>query len=313
LTALLLNSYVLFFNTLKRHTVNHQLYCTIRKDFLAIYFYIDIIFVVFTIMIPSIIIFFMSIFLVRKVSSNYPSCTKVYKSTDLRRKSKNQYATSAFSSESTNFSKASNRLKMRKMFRLSSTSRSSKSNKMMNIYTTANKAIGENEQINTYKLSIDRISQIKTKHSVKTACLLILLSKWFVILHLPYFVCWLIYHMQLKTVESESMANFSFLLSNLRYSLSNMSSKSSIQFNKTFTNTQSYKIAQKYELFTSIDNRDFKLIRSFLNIFEAFMLFNYSINFILYFFNGSKFRNEFIFIFKRTRCSFKCVGCKTSR
>jgi len=319
LIALLLNLYVLFLNTLEQHSVNRQFYCTIRKDFLEIYLYIDIIFVVFTIMIPSIIILFMSIFLVRKVSSNYPSWTDIYKvnskSVASRRKSKHR-ASSILSSESTYFLKMSNGLKMRKMFRLSSINHNLKSNPTINIGSVANKTESNiSNGISKHKSSVDRISQFKTKHSIKTTCLLILLSKWFVILHLPYFICWLIYHVKLKTIEHESINNVSLLISNvLRRRLSNLSSASSTELNRTNKNTLTYQIAlQNYELFTSIGDKDFKFIRSFLNIFEALMLFNYSINFILYIFNGSKFRNEFILFFKRTRCSFKCFNCKFCR
>jgi hypothetical protein len=320
-SALVFNSYVLLFNTLEQHSVNRQLYCTIRKNFLAIYFYVDIIFVGFTIMIPSIIILILSIFLVRKVSSNYPSWTDFYKasskSNNSRKKSK-YHATSVFSSESTNFFKVSNGFKMRKMLRLPSTSRSLKPNNIINIESVAKKADEQEnvdiKQINTYKSSIDRISQIKTKHSIKTTCLLILLSKWFVILHLPYFISWVIYHVQLRTLKHESTKNVSLFLGNvIKHGFSNLSSLSLFELNKTNMNTQSYQIAQKDYMPTSIGDRDLKLIRSFLNVFEALMLFNYSINFILYIFNGSKFRNEFIFFFKQTRCSFKCFNCKFYR
>lgn len=45
----------------------------------------------------------------------------------------------------------------------------------------------------------------KETKSVKTAYIIVILSKWFVIFHLPYFVCWLFLHIHM--IETSFLSN----------------------------------------------------------------------------------------------------------
>jgi len=109
----------------------------------------------------------------------------------------------------------------------------------------------------------------KTGRSVRTTYMLVLLSKWFILLHFPYFICWIILHLHFD-IHNKYVKDFVDVV------IQNDSVK------------ENYNTLNRWD---SIVTKT-KLLRSFVNLFEVLLLFNYSINFILFNLNGPMFRKK---------------------
>ena len=109
----------------------------------------------------------------------------------------------------------------------------------------------------------------KTGRSVRTTYMLVLLSKWFIFLHFPYFICWIILHLHFD-IHNKYVKDFVDVV------IQNDSVK------------ENYNTLHRWD---SIVTKT-KLLRSFVNLFEVLLLFNYSINFILFNLNGPMFRKK---------------------
>jgi hypothetical protein len=60
-------------------------------------------------------------------------------------------------------------------------------------------------QVDTYQLILKR----NLKQSIKTTYMLLIVSKWFILLHLPYFVCWCFYYLHLNSLVLHSFGEAS--------------------------------------------------------------------------------------------------------
>lgn len=124
----------------------------------------------------------------------------------------------------------------------------------------------------------------KLNHTIRTTYMLVLLSKWFVIFHVPYFVCWAIYHIYVNqpTKTSTTTSDRSSPLLTPHYNMtssmlsSSASSSSSSSSSSPFSN--------------DLDPNTILTIRGFLNLFEILFLFNYTVHFFLYLFNIPSFK-----------------------
>lgn len=112
----------------------------------------------------------------------------------------------------------------------------------------------------------------KLNKSIRTAYILVLLSKWFIILHLPYFICWVLLHFQIK----KSVVHL-----NDFHQLNSFNSN----------DTSLYKETQIDQHFTK-NNNLILILKAFLNLFEILFLSNYSMHFLLYLINGPSFRKR---------------------
>ncbi len=70
--SLFFNTSSLILNNLEKHHVNGESFCTVRKEFIIYQFQIDILFVMFTILIPTVFILILSLSLFYKIKSNAP-------------------------------------------------------------------------------------------------------------------------------------------------------------------------------------------------------------------------------------------------
>ncbi len=105
-------------------------------------------------------------------------------------------------------------------------------------------------------------------NSVRTNYMLVLVSKWFILLHVPYFISWCLLHMQLKHFE-----------------------------NMTAESTASEDIDAGHTRII--------LFKALANIFEILFALNYSINFFVYLIHGPLFRKIHSDIISRL---LKCIG-----
>lgn len=119
----------------------------------------------------------------------------------------------------------------------------------------------------------NRINKIR---SVKAAYLIVILSKWFVFLHLPYAVTWCILHFHLKE-ETIRVQNFLLYL---------VYTKPNENENKKF------------------------FLKGMLNLFEILSILNYSVNFLIFTFNVPLFRKmhnrKLSLIFQKAYSLIKC-------
>lgn len=107
------------------------------------------------------------------------------------------------------------------------------------------------------------IDSCRNGYSVKATYMLVLISKWFVILHLPYFVFWIIYHV--KKYENESLLM-------------------KLKTNKSLDDDES-----EYSEYIMSN----LLIRTFMNLFEVLFQSNYAVHFIIYLLNSKLFKRRF--------------------
>lgn len=98
--------------------------------------------------------------------------------------------------------------------------------------------------------------RLPSDQSVKSAYLTLILSKWFVILHLPYTIIWSLLHIQLRK-ESSRVENFLLFL---------IYTKPNENENKKY------------------------LLKGFLNFFEVLTILNYSVNFFIFIVKLSLFK-----------------------
>lgn len=127
----------------------------------------------------------------------------------------------------------------------------------------------------------------KLNHTIRTTYMLVLLSKWFVIFHVPYFVCWAIFHIYVnqpnKTSTSTGDRSSPLLTPHSNMTSSNFISQSQSQSPSSSSSSQS-------PLYNGLDPNTILTIRGFLNIFEILFLFNYTVHFFLYLFNIPSFK-----------------------
>lgn len=193
---------ILFINSTVLHQENDEYFCSIQPVYIKLNLYCEIIFVLFTIIIPSIFFLIFSLVLFKKISALY-FFSRLYKNT--------------FFCVSKNIDK------------------------------------------------VIKSNQKKVGFSIRTTYVMILLSKWFVLLHVPYFVTWFVFYIHL----------------NYKSGVNN----NSLNESETFLSNPPNRILY---------------LKSFLNFTEILFSFNYSINFLLYLINGPLFRK----IYKRMHRNF---------
>ena len=93
------------------------------------------------------------------------------------------------------------------------------------------------------------------KQSIKTTYMLLIVSKWFILLHFPYFICWCFYYVHMNKLHGRFSSDPNDII-----------------------------LISEWDLNKKI------LLKSLLQFFEILFLFNYSINFLLYFIYGPLFR-----------------------
>ena len=107
-------------------------------------------------------------------------------------------------------------------------------------------------------------NQKKPNYSLRTTYMLIILSKWFIILHVPYVICWLMLHIdELNSdYKNSTTTDYSFSL---------------------------YALDVEHHL--KIETRRC-IMRALNNLAEVIFITNYAINFLLYTINGKFFRKR---------------------
>ena len=187
----------------------------------------------------------------------------------------------------------------------------------------------------------------KGGYSIRATYIIVLISKWFILLQVPYFICWAITHLNLyKTLQREkSESAQSYLNSYLENSMlgSNESVRESgpdhqiisLFYKKMFSlfansslstmnSTAPQPSLTQYDFFngtnSSSSNNSSHMsslsyimlwVRGMTNVFEVLYLSSYSINFYLYMLNGPQFRKFFYKILQRQlRPVSKCFKLK---
>jgi hypothetical protein len=343
LISLLINLNNLYLNNLVQQKQSGEMYCSVDFEHLDLQFRIDILFVLVTILIPILLILALSFVLLAKIKSNAPNyyfqfclCKRNSVSLiDLNEASMNAMTTfnqpvalPSAACLTFKIDPEDNSVLLTKSikpifsFRKNNTKRKSLIRKTdgnnIKLFTNSN-SFKNNQNNNSYK---------NIGHSVRTTYMLVLLSKWFVILHLPYFICWILFHFQMSNptndfsllrnyssneifIDYEVLLNDTFNKSqNINNSFFNelMINKvdhfnsTSIHVNRTIQNfinnknTNHIYYQNNYTFDSSLSNISFlktRTLRGLLNIFEILFLFNYSINFILYTINGSMFKRVY--------------------
>ncbi|CAF0765974.1 unnamed protein product [Brachionus calyciflorus] len=191
--SLILNAGIIFVNTLTEHDTNGELYCNINPEFIDLQFIFDFVFVLFSILIPTLFILLFSFILFCRIKSNIPigndffkiDCCTSGRSEDEKNDSLNIHNTNE-TNYCVNFDE-----------------------KLSQIHSKRNekkRALNSLRNNGSRNNSNNKGPKFKTKfnHSIRTTYMLVLLSKWFVILHLPYFICWIILHFQIKDLNLDN-------------------------------------------------------------------------------------------------------------
>ena len=413
LISLVLNVNNLILNDLEVHQENQEHYCTVKKEYIKYQFVIDIVFVMFTILIPTIFVLVISFVLLSKIKSNAPkdyfnlclcninfspnrdSLTDKTNADDDRRNEFNSNMDSMYVMDAQNAQNANNtnqnmvynstsqntkliqpsyqkfndvsvykrtptasihlNVDLKKDRRKSSTNytiqkqskprpkikKSFSDNAFNYAYerraNDASSITGMNKRVLRKKLSLQEISTFlrnyeqqmnqgtlnfakKSGHSVRTTYMLVLISKWFVILHLPYFICWIIFHLHMNEqaqlvqrilappTPSPVLESSAYDLQQAFYYMSKSLNGSKLSnrttpvvqkttlaalhtVNDNYNYNYNYNTEDREEKLSYIESRTM-LIRGLVNLFEILFLFNYSINFLLYNLNGPLFRKR---------------------
>lgn len=131
----------------------------------------------------------------------------------------------------------------------------------------------------------------KLNHTIRTTYMLVLLSKWFVIFHVPYFVCWMIYHIYMNKYGGSTDGSgglFGVMTSSSNQHESSPSPLMSGVAVTTVDNNLSTNSIQSEN--GQLDPNTILTLRAFLNLFEILFLFNYTVHFFLYLFNIPSFK-----------------------
>lgn len=298
--GLALNLNNLLMNKLVKHEKNGQLYCNFDQKYTELHFFTDLLFVFLTILIPSIIVLVFSVILLEKIKTNASkndlffnfctSCTTKLHGTNhvgssLNLSDGNNKILNQKTEEillETSFKKSSSSLKnipypnifSSKSITIDKTKSESCLDKSLNEFKKAKSQACSHQNI-TLDQRLPKMTGTrqngkienrfefdkKSGHSIRTTYILVLLSKWFILLHLPYFICWCVFHVHMNQIY----------------------------------------VAQNSDLAVFVNEQDNRLdvisktmlLKAFVNIFEILFLFNYSINFLLYLINGPVFRKRF--------------------
>ena len=339
--AILFNFPSLFIVDLVKHSGNGETFCNVKDDYLYFQFYIELLFVIFTILIPIIIIIILSVVLLYKIKSSISLCRfsicicndiklkESAKKTNLNLSYFGKLNSSSLNSDSLkndglinkdNFKELRFKSVSLKIYfndkkgchlKSSNTINTIMPKPKISILKTVKKVKSHSLAYNTSILKCNNLNSIKLDcasnqtlqnkqtnqrngkdldlkkknggHSIRTTYVLVLISKWFVLLHLPYFICWVIFRISMsqqyelfKTIQNEQYSNYS----------------SNDTLNDTFSSSEIIYSDYTNEIITKTKIKT-NLIRGFLNIFEVLFLLNYSIHFLLYIVNGPLFRKRF--------------------
>lgn len=78
ISSLIFNINNIFLNSLIVHELNGEIYCSIHKDYLTYQFVIDILFVVLTILVPTVLVLTLSFILLSKINHNSSMCRSYF-------------------------------------------------------------------------------------------------------------------------------------------------------------------------------------------------------------------------------------------
>jgi hypothetical protein len=226
--SLTLNSPILYLADIVKDPNSDYNMCEIKETFKTVYFYLNVSFVMFTILIPIILVGIFTFILLYKITE-YVSLARFC---------------CTFERGNLNYEKMQKIDKIGVIVKASATS--------PKVYHECHKKHVSN-------------SQNKPNYSLRTTYMLIILSKWFIILHVPYFICWLLINID----------EFNNKVSN------------STSYDFTFT---SYTLNVEHHLKSETRKC---ILRAFHNISEVIYIANYAINFLLYSINGKLFRKRY--------------------
>ena len=207
ITALLINSTNLLINDQVKQPFTGELYCSVPENYVDLQFKIDIIFVIITILFPSVFILFLSVILfinVKKASRSgrVAKCSIQANSSLLNKKVLNYK--NYFNYLNTRYPQMPNLENMQTI-------------EIKNLNRIENDFIdcGENghnqieklyENSNNLKSNNDVFAIKKSlNQSIRTTYMLVIVSKWFILLHLPYFLCWMLFHLSSSQSYIESL------------------------------------------------------------------------------------------------------------
>jgi hypothetical protein len=218
--SLLLNSTILYLADIVKHPNSDSFICEFNDNFKTLYFYLNVLFVIFTILIPIIIVSIITFILLHKITE-YISISKLC---------------CTFDRGNLNYDKIENL----EVLPLSS------------IAVTSNQISQQPQQQKSQFLF--NYSNKQPNYSLRTTYVLIIISKWFIILHCPYFICWLIINIDEFTNKYNKYNN-------------------TASFNASFS---SYTTDVEQHL--KIETRKC-ILRAFHNLSEVIYIANYAINF----------------------------------
>lgn len=244
IVSLLANSSTIFVNTLVKNPATGMLYCCVNARLLNVQFAFDMVFVFISIILPMVFLFTFSVILFKHIRKNLPKQYSLCDLSCMERTSRRQRMTAE-----------------------STVTKSILLERRMQVSQTDLRTV-KSTSCERFKTKPDNGSNIslrfKTKYnqSILTTYIFVLISKWFIIFHLPYLISWIVYHILMKSRFQKQDS-----------------------FNATYS-------ANKLNTSNEFLNYENKIVfmKSLMNIFEILYLLNYSINFFLYLFNVPWFK-----------------------
>ncbi|CAF1034416.1 unnamed protein product [Brachionus calyciflorus] len=166
--SFVLNLTNIFMNDLIEHESNQELYCSIKKKNIHYQFVADIIFVIVTILIPCLLISLITIILYLKI--------------------RHSLGFKSYGDEQINFD-----TKLKKNYKCTL----SHSDTNISYYDSNERALPKKKQVH-FNCKSDFSYKKYSTNSIRTTYMLVVLSKWYIMLHLPYFICWCLFYLHLN-------------------------------------------------------------------------------------------------------------------
>lgn len=212
--SLIINISTLVINDLIEHPFNQELFCSIKKDYYDLQFKIDILFGLLTILLPCVFILFLCIFLFLNVKKNMAKKSRIAKTHSLDTSTAliNKEAIREGAKYKNYFNYLNTRYPQMPNLENIQTIQIKDLNKVERVLSLDGREISKTTDTN----GDDNVDQVKKalNRSIRTTYMLVIVSKWFILLHLPYFISWLLFYLNFnnKMLQNLDDLNYRVLL-----------------------------------------------------------------------------------------------------
>lgn len=206
ITAMLFNSISLLINDQVKQPFTGELYCSVRDEYVDLQFKIDILFVIITILFPSIFILFLSVVLFLNVKKTSRTSRVAKRSIQANSSLLNQQVLK-YKNYLTYLNTRYPQMPNLENIQTIEIKNLNKIDSSFNVEDSVPNQIEKFSCESSKTKSNNDVFAIKKSlnQSIRTTYMLVIVSKWFILLHLPYFFCWMVFHLSASQLYFASL------------------------------------------------------------------------------------------------------------